>query len=480
MIAGALPVIAHWAIVLTLGVRIMMRRRETGVALAWLIVIISIPLFGAAVYMLVGETWLARGRRKRAAELVPLTAAGIAALRDEAEVEWAKGDVFNRALSRYADRALDAPALTGNRIEVLDGAEPFFTRLIQDIDGAQAACRLMFYIWWPGGAVDAVEDALIRAAARGVDCLILVDAAGSRAFLGSDHHERLTRAGVSIVPLLPTGPFRWLLSRIDLRNHRKIVAIDRHTAYCGSMNMADPREFKADDGFGQWVDVMVRVEGPTADALDLTLAQDWALEEHDPVEHMAAREPALREVRGAHTAQVISSGPGQTPRGTLDTVLTMIYAARRELILTTPYFIPDESMLTALICAVRRGVSVTIILPERVDSPLVRLASRAFYADLLKDGAEIRLFSAGLLHAKTMTVDGAAALIGSANMDRRSFGVNFETSLFIYSEDVVDAVREVQRRYIEHAAPLDSDEWAARSLPHRLIENAVQVFAPIL
>lgn len=481
-IAASLPVVLHWAIVVGLAIRIMMKRRETGVALAWLVVVATVPLGGALVYLLVGETWMAPARRRRARALLSQSHSRITLLRERAQAVREAGsfDRFDLALSTYADRALNAPVLTGNRIDIVDGAEPFFARLIEDIDNAKETVRLMFYIWWPGGIVEEVTAALGRAAARGVKCIALIDAAGSRTFFRAGGRPALECLGIDVVPLLPVGIIRALFARIDLRNHRKIATIDRRIAYCGSMNMADPALFKADGGYGRWVDVMARVEGPAAEALDITLCLDWALDATGPTASLIMDAPGSVELPGEVAAQVVSSGPGQSPRGTLDTLLTMIFAARNELIITTPYFIPNEPMLAALICAARRGVKMRLVLPELVDSRLVRLASRAYYDDLLNEGVEIHLYRGGLLHAKTVTVDGRAGLIGSANMDRRSFGVNFETSLFIYTDSVVADIRALQLKYIESARPVDKKAWLARPFHSRLVENAIQVFAPIL
>lgn len=473
-----LTLVLHWGIIVGLGLRIVMKRRAAGVSLAWLTLVAVVPFAGAVLYLLVGELWLAGSRVRRAHALGDKYRARLRELRVESEATLDASEELARTLDAYASHGLGVPTLAGNEVEIFSEAGDAFEAMVRDIDEAKRRCLMLFFIWSLGGRADAVGEALIRAAKRGVECRVLLDAVGSRPFFGSDLARRMVEAGVHLRGSLVVGRLRSLLARIDLRNHRKILAIDGRVAYCGSLNLADPKYFKVEDG--PWVDMMARVCGPTAEALELIVQHDWW------VEYGELESPPFEDVNiGAYrpgdvAIQVVSSGPGQTPRATQDMLMTMVYAAHTDLVITTPYFIPSEPMENALIAAARRGVRVVLVMPEHADSRLVQLASRSYFGELLDEGIEIWLFREGLLHAKTMSADGEVCMFGSANIDRRSFDVNFETSMFIYDRDVTTQLVALQRSYIERSTRITREAWQRRGLFRRAIEGATQLTAPLL
>ena len=281
---------------------------------------------------------------------------------------------------------------------------------------------------------------------------------------------------------MPVSLFRMLFVRFDLRLHRKIVVIDGEVAYTGSMNLVDPRFFKRDAGVGQWVDAMARLRGPAVEALAITFLEDWELETGEGVDRLVATGDA-HPLPDAGTAviQVVPSGPVAREESIQAVLLMAIYAARRELVLTTPYFVPEESLLTALASAAMRGVKVTLVVPGRVDSRLARLASQPHKGELLESGVRIVEFGAGLLHTKSVTVDGELSLFGSLNLDPRSLVLNFEITLC--------GVRpRVHRRACARSSnptstapsPMDLAAWRARPPLRRFAENAARLLSPLL
>jgi cardiolipin synthase len=479
----ALPIVAHGLIVVLVATRIVVKRRETGESMAWLTLVAVFPLFGAVMYLFVGELWLARNRLDRTVRFAASATVRLNELRALASDGLHAESDSDRALHAYGDNALNAPALHGNRLACMTDSGAVFDAMISDIESSRQTCHLLFYICSPEGKVASVLEALIRAAERGVSCRLLVDAVGSGPFLNSEWMERLRDAKVMCAASMPVGRIRARLSRIDVRNHRKVVAIDGRIAYCGSLNLIDPANTTSSvaGAVGRWVDVMARIEGPSAETLDMVMMHDWIADyEGELPEESEWIRTEAPSMPGDSTVQVVSSGPGQSPRATSDMMLTMIFGARRELVITTPYFVPNESVLTSMICAARRGVHVRLILPYRLDSRLVRLASYAFYDDLLAEGIEIHRFMAGLLHTKTITADGELAFIGSANMDRRSFDLNYETSLFVFTDDDVQHVREIQLSYLADSERVDAEEWSKRPYLKRVVSNAVQLFSPLL
>jgi len=381
------------------------------------------------------------------------------------------------SVSRLVHSAVGLPPMGGHRLQLLTDSGSIMRAMIADIDAARASIHMEFYIWNAGGFVDDLIEALVRAAGRGVACTTLMDSLGSRPFFKSEATRRLRSAGVSVVEVLPVNPLRALFVRFDLRDHRKIAVIDRCIAYTGSMNIADPRFFKQDAGVGEWVDAMARIEGPAAWVLEAVSLSLTALQTGS---HFAPLPPPDLPSTGNGHVQIFPSGP-QTSRVRIDALLlTAIYAARREIVLTTPYFVPGEALLTALRSAALRGVRVILIVPEKIDSRLVRYASEAYHEDLLEVGVTILRFRDGLLHTKSVVVDEEFTVFGTVNLDLRSFELNFELSLIAFDHEFSAATRALQHAYETRSRALRLDEWRARPRSRRLLENAVQMMSPLL
>jgi cardiolipin synthase len=463
------------------SVRVIKRRLPVGVALAWLSVILILPLAGAVLYLLFGEYRLGHGRRRRAAHLALDCRKRFPQFYSTGGAGDSASNAGGEALARVAEALLGAPPLPNNRLELLPNAEAAFPGLLADIDRAARTCDLEFYIWSPGGCADEVARALIRAASRGVSCRVLVDALGSKAFLRSPWVNDLRNAGVQVQAALTAGLLRVVVARPDLRLHRKIVVIDGAIGYTGSLNLADPALFKQDAGVGRWVDALVRVQGPAVGALALTFLQDWALETGTPPDWERLPAGAAQDTSaGTAPVQVLATGPDARVDAIAYVLLSAAFAARQELVLTTPYFVPGEPMLAALISAAARGVQVTLIVPARVDSRLVRYASQAFQAELIRAGVRVALYQGGLLHTKSITVDGRFCLFGSVNLDPRSLRLDFEITLAVYDEGFTRAVRQLQKTYVEKSVLLDLATCASRSALERFQEDAARLVGPVL
>lgn len=476
----------HWSIIIGLSLRILLKRRPTGVSMAWLLIITSLPFVGAALYLIVGELWLPRHRIKIANAAREGLWSSIRAIEDRWEMNDQDLPPLARGLNAQSDAPLGLSALMGNDVRLFDTCDAFVDALIADIDRAERSVSMLFYIWQSKGRIIEVEQALVRATKRGVKCRLLIDSGGSRQFFASTSASTLKKNGIEISEALPVGRFRIHLKRIDIRNHRKIIAIDNHTAYTGSMNMVDPRYFLIKKGVGQWIDVMSRVCGPAARVLAMNIALDWAIEDErkdrkDTNELLQSlEEDPLPEAEGEIAVQIVPSGPDESAMLIQQMLITLMYNARKRLILTTPYFIPGEAMLAAMVNAANRGVRVSLVVPEKIDSLLVRHASRAYFEDLLAVGVEIYQFQGGLLHSKTVTADDDVALLGSVNMDRRSFSINFEISMFVYNSGVLRDLRSLQQRYIDSSLRIERASWERRPVHDRIVDNALQLLAPVL
>lgn len=476
-----LALLAHLAIQVMLALRVVMRRRPVGETLAWILIIFGFPIVGPLVYIILGELKLGQHRIQRSETLLAPIRNWLAELESRFEENDLQLSTEHKQLAQLGRRTLDLPALPGNQIDLIDNWRAVFEHLIADIDAAQSTCHLEFYIWHLGGEANRVAEALIRASHRGVVCRVLLDAMGSRTFLQSPLAKRLRAGGVQIQSALAGGLMRMAFVRLDIRLHRKIVVIDGKIAYTGSLNLVDPRFFKKDSGVGEWVDAMVRLQGPAVEPLAITFLGDWYVESNEQLENLQKNGDALPQPKVAEAAvQILPSGPGHT-RGSIEQVLvTAVYAAREELILTTPYFVPDESLLMGMISAAERGVKVILIVPKKVDSRLVRYASQAFKGDLLNAGVRIANFQGGLLHTKSVTVDGEFSLFGSLNLDPRSLRVNFEISLAIYNQEFTKQLRHLQQQYIDQSELIDLAAWENRPVGERVAENFARLVGPLL
>ncbi len=466
---------------LGIGIRVLMRRLPVGVTLSWLLLVLGFPVGGPLLYLLFGELRLGDRRARRAAMLHQPFLNWLLDANSRNPMRWGDSNREAEPLARLVERVVGLPPLPGNELELMDSSESILRRLIADIEGAQRTCHLAFYIWSNGGLADEVAVALQRAAGRGVRCRLLVDDVGSKAFLRSEMPRRLEDSGVTVRSALAVSLLRMLFVRFDLRLHRKIVVIDGEVAYTGSMNLVDPRYFKQDAAVGEWVDAMVRVQGPAVEALAVTFLEDWALETGETIEQLRGTGGVEKqEAHGTAPVQVFPSGPMHDVQAIEAVLIMAIYSARREVVLTTPYFVPEEAMVRALMTAALRGVAVTLIMPARVDSTLVRLASQTFQGDLAEAGVHVMLFEGGLLHTKSVTVDGEMSLFGSLNLDPRSLRLNFEITLLVYDAAFTAGLRRLQQVYEGRSRMLDVEAWQGRNGMQRLAANTARLLSPLL
>lgn len=481
-----ISLVLDWAVRVGLTAHIIWRRRPVATSLAWIAVVMSVPVFGLVLYVLVGEVRLGEKRLQRLRRLITDLLKPALARWSEQNLDW-DGSTSNFGLiAKYGQSASGLPPLRGNHITLISDTDQFLSDLVDAIDGAREHVHIQTFIWMPTGAPRQVAEACIRAAKRDVTVRVMIDGVGGLPFLRSDLPELMRQAGVKLTVALRVGLVRaLLLRRLDIRNHRKIVVIDGTVAFTGSQNLTD-RTFKVSrrHGIGPWVDASLRVDGPAAQALQLVFLNDWQQEcdEEDrarlnldlllPRMHPTEHDEAI--------VQLVPSGPGEAPEATEQAFLMAIYSAREELVLTTPYFAPSESIDAAMRAAAARGVKVTLVLPKRSDAMLAAAAGRGHYPGLLDAGVRLMHFRNGLLHAKTMTVDRHLSMVGSANIDMRSFRINFEVNLFIDDPVFAARLRRLQQEYIGASDQLGRESWHRRATIKRLADNAAGLLSPLL
>jgi cardiolipin synthase len=481
----SMPLIAHLVVATGLCLRILYRRLQVNSALAWIVLLIAMPIAGPILYFMFGSPTLGRRRLKLGQRIRHFYQKAYALARADGVDLGTIAQPYG-ALAKSILHDSGFPVLAHNRYTLLSDAGEILTQMCADIDRAQNDCSIEFYIIDPAGRVADVLEAVLRAAARGVDCRILADDFGSKALFRSDWPERLRGAGVALVRSLPVGVIKSLSKRSDLRNHRKLLICDRTVAWTGSFNLVDPRLFKAGSHVGEWIDLMMRIEGEMVDALACVTHADWLLEQPEAdLGHAGLRalpfdraKPPLPQRRVM--MQLLPSGPEMPDSTIYEFIVAAIFNARHSVRIVTPYLIPDQAVMLALTSAAKRGVAVEIIVPERVDTRLGQYASQACYEELLAAGVAILRFGGGLLHAKAVLIDEAVALFGTVNMDMRSFYLNLELSLICYDAQINADLGRALDGYAARSVLLDKAEWAQRPAKTRFLENLLRLAGPVL
>jgi len=452
---------------------ILLDGRDAYARAAWLLLLIALPGIGTVLYLLFGEPWISATFRRRARDayraLLPYAPQAASAALSPA----------TQSAFRTCEAASKWPVSIGNTARIAPDADSAITAIVADIDAAMRTVHLSFYIWLGDHNGTKVVDAVCRAARRGVVSRIVADAIGSRALIRSQKWQEMRAAGARLYASLPVPLGLGFLAghRTDLRNHRKIIVVDGRITWCGSQNCADPA-FLPKRKFAPWVDIILRYEGPVARQAEVIFASAWMAETGEDMRSALATE-LPEALPNGFAAIAVGTGP-LSPHATMTDIFVAVLAAARErAVITTPYFAPDPPLLNAIVAAARRGVRLTIIFPQRNDSRIVGAISRAYYPALARAGAHIHEFRGGLLHAKTLIVDDVLALVGSANMDRRSLDLNFENNVLFESATLAAEVGEHQRRWLAESIEIDHDGVAKRSLPRRFVDNLLTMAAPL-
>ena len=461
-------------------IRVLLRpHRQPASRIAWIVVIFSIPVLGIIAYIFFGETNIGRRRLIKRNQMLSEMQGMLTSEGDGEERPWPDLPKEYSHLFQVGKTINGFNPAGGNKATLLADSNRAIDSIVADIDAASDHVHLTFYIWLPDNNGCKVVDALIRAVGRGVKCRAIADSLGSRFIIKSKHWRNMQKAGVNLAEALPIGnPLLGpLKGRIDLRNHRKIVVIDNHITYCGSQNCADP-EFRIKPKYAPWVDLMIRFEGPVARQNQYLFVSDWMVETGENLSGISTQPTPFN--RSGFIAQSIGTGPTVRYSAMPEMFETLMYSARNELFITTPYYVPDEAMHSGLCAAARRGVKTSIIFPEKNDSRIVSAASRSYYADLLSAGVHIYEYVGGLLHAKTLTLDGKITLVGSANMDRRSFELNYENNILLHDEKLTEDVRLRQKQYLESSRPMTLEMVNGWRWHQRLAYNTVAMMGPLL
>jgi cardiolipin synthase len=448
-------------------------RRTPAAAKGWLLLIFFEPWIGLLLYLLIGRAKLPRWQREQLAKLPRAMAGVVARLTNHPNVFHPEvGAALSQAVT-LAENLGGMPILGGNAVEVLVDYDGIIARLVADIDRAENHVHLLFYIFADDRATAPVVEALGRAAKRGVHCRVLADAIGSRRALRT-LAPKLTALGVAVHATLPIRLRPGRKARLDLRNHRKIAVMDGRVGYTGSQNLV-AAAYK--EGI-TYEELVARVTGPVVLDLQYVFAADWFLETGEVLDGEAEFPPP--EIAGGVPAQALASGPAFPTQNNQRLIVALVHGACKRVVLTTPYFIPDEPLLQAMQTAALRGVDVHLVVSEKADQLFVSLAQKSYYEELLEAGVRIHLYRKNFLHAKHLSVDDSVALIGTSNLDIRSFALNAEVMLMIYDCGVAARLAAEQERYFASARTLTLSTWDRRPFRNKVAQNLARLLSPLL
>ena len=457
---------------------LLLNKRPTA-TLAWLWAIVLFPVVGAGLYLAIGSEQVARRRQERGedfrsskrviAELVK-TAEGAANLKEEKALD--DGD---RLLLRGLSTITQLPLATASSLRILYKGAPYYAALREDIEKAERDVHVESFIWRDDEVGAEFLDLLVKTAQRGIAVRLLLDELGCIR-LHDRYFKPLLAAGGEFSWCHTLSPLRNRYS-FNLRNHRKLQIIDGRTVFVGGMNFG--REYLGrDPKLGDWADAQLRVQGRVVEVFQQIFAEDWffATGRKNPLYHPPREAGAEEKI----LAQVLRGGPDEDDHAMLRSNMLLVESARERLWIATGYFVPGETMQTALQTAAAKGVDVRLLVSSKSQHPHLVLAGRSYYDALLRQGVRIFEYSRGINHSKFMVIDNRWSTVGSSNLDERSMRLNFELNLLMYHPETNRKLSDIFEESISQSKEIDLEEFTRRPLSQKLLESALRPLSPVL
>lgn len=477
--------ILYGILVILVCFRIILDTRNATKSLAYVLFTIFVPIVGMGFYFLFGINYRHRHMYKKKLFKDEKLALDLRTkLFEYSEQTYLGRDEslsHTRELSYMLMHDLLSPLTSGNDVKILRNGEGKFPEVIEALKSANNHIHLEYYIYNDDEIGNEIGDVLLQKAKEGVTVRVIYDDFGSgrgcRKLM-----ERLSEGGVEVHPFLKIY-FIAFANRINYRNHRKIILIDGKVGFVGGINISDNYINKVETPQDlYWRDTHLKIVGPGVFYLQFLFLCDWnfcAKQSLEPTNKFFPA-PEAHESNENKVVQIASSGPDSPTPTILFSILQAINLAQKEILITSPYFIPDESLLNALIIASHSGIKIKLLVPRKSDSKIVKLASRSYYAQLLNAGVEIYLYKKGFVHAKTMVVDSFLAIVGTANMDIRSFDLNFEVNAVVYDQETAEELRNDFENDLLDSELLEKERWLRRGKPIELLESTMRLISPLL
>jgi len=468
-------------LVIIVCLRILYDTRSTSKAFAYLLIAILIPVVGMVIYFAVGANYR---KNKLYSKKIVNDNKLLAEIREkivhESEISWTTGDPEVKSHKKLARMLLNdnSPLTANNEVKLLLNGENKFPEIIEALKSARHHIHMEYYIFEDDNIGNQIKEILIQKAAEGVKVRFIYDDFGSRSIRKTIARELIV-GGVEAYPFYKIL-FIALSNRTNYRDHRKIIIIDGCTAFVGGINVSDRYINGTDKKQLFWRDTHVRINGPGVYYLQYLFICDWNFCAETKLPILPEYFCSTKSDKGKAIVQIAASGPDSDNPTIMFSLMETIGMAQEELLITSPYFIPGESIMNALNVAALSGVKVKILVPYKSDSFIVNAAARSYYSEVLEAGAEIYLYKKGFVHAKTMVADGQLVIIGTANMDHRSFELNFEVNSMIYDAELAQQLRDAFYADIKDATQINPKTWAKRTLFKQLPEKLLRLFSPLL
>lgn len=481
-----LAVVAYILIVILVCLRIIYDTKSTTKSLAYLLFALFAPIVGIIFYFFFGVNY--RNRKmysKKLYENDELAAKFREELLHSSQQTYQENNpvvTSNKELAIMVLKDSMSPLTAKNAVKLLLNGENKFPEVLDAIRNAKDHIHIEYYIYEDDEIGRTIADALIQKAKEGIAVRLIYDDFGSRG-IRKKLAPMLNENGVQAFPFLKVH-FMPFANRLNYRNHRKIIVIDGVTAFVGGINVCD-KYINRKDRPKQlyWRDTHLRIDGPGAQYLQYLFLCDWnfcAGENLQPNKSFFPVHKVNPEAGHNKIVQIAASGPDSESPTILFSILQAINLATEEILISSAYFIPGDSLMDGLSIAALSGIKVKLLVPEKSDSKVVDAAARSYFNDLLKEGVEIYLYQKGLLHAKTMVTDKKIAIVGTANMDFRSFDLNFEVNAIVYDKEIAKELSDAFNRDLKDAIKIDLEQWAARPFYKQLVEKSARLLAPLL
>lgn len=463
------------------AVLIFLERRNIAATWAWLMVLLFLPIVGFVLYLIFGQK-LNKRRLYRLKE-GELSQFHSVVEREKQLLESGAFRVHDPAIEKHRDMIYmnlvsDGALYTqDNVVRIYTEGQPLFEDMLAEIEQAKEHIHLLYYIIRNDELGKRLRELLVAKAKQGVEVRVLYDAVGSPNTMAR-FFRPLVAAGGEAVPFFPSK-IPLVNFRVNFRNHRKLTIIDGAIGYIGGFNIGDEYLGKSKH-LGYWRDTHLRIQGNAVYMLQSRFFLDWNLASPKRMEQSSFYFPECDRVADGSGVQIVSSGPNSEKQQIKHALLKMIYKAKKRIYLQTPYFIPDDNILTALKMAAMSGVDVRVMIPGRPDSKMVYWASHSYLGDVVKSGVRCFLYEKGFMHAKTIVVDSELASVGTANVDIRSFKLNFETNAFLYDSKLATQLEEQFLSDQKDCQEVTMEEYVKRPLHLRMLESLTRLLSPIL
>jgi cardiolipin synthase len=477
--------IGYFIILVATGLRIIYDTEDTGKALAFLLVITFVPIIGILIYLLFGINHRKRkifenkciNNKSFFKKLNPDSENKAAKIIEDQPIEFVHG----KKMMELLINEIGSPVSDDNQVKILINGESKFPELIIDLENARDHIHIEYYIFEDDNIGRTIEEILIKKALEGVEVRVIYDDFGSRS-IRKKMIPRLKEAGVTTNPFYEIK-YMLFANRINYRNHRKITVIDGHTAYVGGINIGDEYiNRKSNKKKKFWRDSHLKLSGSSVKYLQYLFITDWNFcsDEDDIEPNKKYFPPIENRFNGNKIVQISASGPDSDAPTIHHSMLQAVNGAKRELFITTPYFIPGESLMDALCIAAQSNVNVKLLIPKTSDSKIVDNASAFYFNRLLRSGVEIYQYTKGFIHSKSMIIDNTISILGTANMDIRSFDLNFEVNAILYDGELTKQMKDQFYEDLKNADQINKNEWEKRSIFTQLLESIARLFSPIL